>query len=186
MTEDVVIVNDPPDAPAAETTATARRARFRDALAALGNASSRDLIRWVLLPASIAVIVGFNLMIFGWWGAARTAREIEQIPYLISGGLLGLGFVVIGALLLVTALWAAVTGRMTREAEERHRSEMAALEARLSEMSSQVAAAVERSAAGQNGPVRSSTRKRTGPATKATGPRRTARGTNASVRHPDE
>jgi hypothetical protein len=35
-------------------------------------------------------------VLLGWWGASKSAYDFEQIPYLISGGLLGLSLVFIG------------------------------------------------------------------------------------------
>ena len=61
------------------------------------------------------VLLGFALMGFGWYGASHTAREIEQIPYLISGGLLGLGLVVLGGLLLSSTFWVAVLRKLLTE-----------------------------------------------------------------------
>jgi hypothetical protein len=81
----------------------------------------------LLLPGAFAVVAGFVFMFFGWYGASRTARPIEQIPYLISGGLIGLGLVFVGALLLACALWMSMLQRFTEEAEER-------AEARLREL----------------------------------------------------
>lgn len=54
----------------------------------------------VLLPLGIAVIV------LGWYGAAHTPYTFEQNSYLISGGLLGLGLVLVGGFLYFGA-WIA-------------------------------------------------------------------------------
>ena len=54
----------------------------------------------VLLPLGLLVIV------LGWYGAAHTPYLFEQVPYLISGGLLGLGMVT-GAGLLYFGSWIA-------------------------------------------------------------------------------
>jgi hypothetical protein len=83
-----------------------RRAAFREAIAGLSErARSGDLMRLLLLPGAFALVLGFVFMFFGWYGAAHTARQIEQIPYLISGGFIGLGLVFVGGLLLASALW---------------------------------------------------------------------------------
>jgi hypothetical protein len=97
-------------------TTTARRARFRESMRQLADRStSDDLVRWMLVPGSIAVILGFAVMLLGWIGAARTAREIEQIPYLISGGLIGLALVLLGGLLLMSTFWVAVLRKLQGE-----------------------------------------------------------------------
>ena len=46
-------------------------------------------------------IVGFFLIFLGWNGAASHDREPAQIPYVISGGIAGLGLVVLGSALIV-------------------------------------------------------------------------------------
>ena len=46
-------------------------------------------------------IAGFFLIFLGWNGAASNDREPAQIPYVISGGIAGLGLVVLGAALIV-------------------------------------------------------------------------------------
>jgi hypothetical protein len=55
--------------------------------------------------------VGFIVMFIGWNGAASTNSVAGQIPYLISGGLVGLGLVVIGAAIILVE-----TSREDREA----------------------------------------------------------------------
>lgn len=110
----------------------ARRLRFREAVGRLAErAQSTDVVRWVLVPGSIALLLGFNFMLFGWVGASRTHREIEQIPYLISGGLVGLALVFLGGLLLASALWLAVLRKMHEEADERARAHVRESEERM-------------------------------------------------------
>ena len=46
-------------------------------------------------------VAGFFLIFLGWNGAASHDREPAQIPYVISGGIAGLGLVVLGAALIV-------------------------------------------------------------------------------------
>ena len=114
-----------------------RRARFRTAVADLSaRSSSDDLVRWMLIPGSILVFLGFVAMVLGWVGAARTAREIEQIPYLISGGVIGLALVLLGGLLLVSTFWVAVLRKLHAEAEARGTQvdDIAALHARIAEL----------------------------------------------------
>jgi hypothetical protein len=117
-----------------------RRARFRDAVLKLSErAQSAELVRLLLLPGALAVVLGFAFMIFGWYGAAHTARQIEQIPYLISGGLIGLGLVILGALLLSSAVWMTMLQRHQAEQDER-------LDRKLDEFEDRVAARSNRRA----------------------------------------
>lgn len=114
---------------------TSRRLRFRGAIRELSERStSDDLVRWMLVPGSIAVLLGFNALLLGWLGAARTAREIEQIPYLISGGLVGLALVIVGGLLLVSTFWVVALRKLHDEADRRSRAQVEAIEARLAEL----------------------------------------------------
>ncbi len=97
-----------------------RRARFREAVARLGEkAQSTELLRMLLFPGAFALVAGFVFMFFGWYGAARTSREIEQVPYLISGGFIGLGLVFIGGLLLACAFWMSMLQRFSEDARDR-------------------------------------------------------------------
>lgn len=125
-----------PDTDPAEPGA-ARRARFRTALQGLAErSSSDDLIRWMLLPACAAVLLGFVAIVLGWVGASHTARQIEQIPYLISGGILGLALVVLGGLLLASTFWVAVLRKLQQEADARADARTADLADRVTALES--------------------------------------------------
>jgi hypothetical protein len=97
----------------------ARRERFRGAVARLsGRAQSTQLLRMLVFPGAFCVLAGFALMFLGWYGAAHTARQIEQIPYLISGGFVGLGLVFVGGLTLACALWMSMLQRFSTEQQQ--------------------------------------------------------------------
>jgi hypothetical protein len=49
--------------------------------------------RWMLVIGGTLVPLGVVLVLLGWWGASHTVLLFEQVPYLISGGLLGLALV---------------------------------------------------------------------------------------------
>src|SRR5438034_6205434 len=68
---------------------------------------------------------GFAAMGLGWFGAARVSCVDCQIPYLLSGGAVGLGLVIFGVAILVLAQLRA-EGRRAADRMER-------IEARLSE-----------------------------------------------------
>jgi uncharacterized membrane protein len=109
-----------PIAEAPRPDRSSRRKQFRAAVADLSDrSSSNDLIRWMLVPGSVAVLLGFVVMTLGWVGASHTARQIEQIPYLISGGLIGLALVVLGGILLAATFSAAVLRKVQEEADTR-------------------------------------------------------------------
>ena len=52
--------------------------------------------RTLLTVGSILMPLGIVLVLLGWYGAAHTTRVFEQIPYMISGGLLGVVCVIAG------------------------------------------------------------------------------------------
>jgi hypothetical protein len=54
------------------------------------------LIAGIVLP-----LLGLLAIGIGWWGASGSAYPAEQLPYVISGGLLGVGLIVAGAALFV-------------------------------------------------------------------------------------
>lgn len=115
-----------------EERVAARRARFREAVSRLSEKTqSTELVRMLLLPAAFAVVAGFVFMFLGWYGAARTPRQIEQTPYLISGGFIGLAMVFVGGLLLACAFWMAMLQRFSEQAEERLERRAEQLEERL-------------------------------------------------------
>jgi hypothetical protein len=55
--------------------------------------------RLLVMAAGGLVVVGVFLVLFGWHGASRTPNVYEQVPYLISGGLLGETLALLGAFL---------------------------------------------------------------------------------------
>jgi cell division protein FtsX len=114
---------------------TTRRARFRSSVGRLAERStSQDLVRWMLIPGSLLVLIGFVAIGLGWMGASETAREIEQMPYLISGGIIGLALVVLGGLLLVSTFWVAVLRKLQEEADQRAHATLADLADRVTEL----------------------------------------------------
>lgn len=66
----------------------------------------------ILMPLGIVVIV------LGYYGAANTAYQYDQISYLLSGGLLGLGLTFCGGFLYFGA-WLARIASDQREASKR-------------------------------------------------------------------
>ena len=64
-----------------------------------------------LMPLGLAVIG------IGWYGTAHTGYVFEQVPYLVSGGLLGLGLTICGALIFFSA-WLVRMVALQREQAE--------------------------------------------------------------------
>ena len=56
-------------------------------------------VEQVLAIASAVMLpLGLLMIVLGWYGASHTPYLFEQVPYLISGGLFGLGLSVVGGL----------------------------------------------------------------------------------------
>jgi hypothetical protein len=53
----------------------------------------------MLTAGAILLPLGLVAIVIGWYGASHTPYEFEQIPYVISGGLLGVGMVTVGGFL---------------------------------------------------------------------------------------
>ncbi|MGV3759735.1 MAG: hypothetical protein ACO1PW_09370, partial [Actinomycetota bacterium] len=58
--------------------------------------------RILMVAGGVIAPLGIIVVLLGWWGAAHTPYVFEQVPYLISGGLLGLAMVFLGALFYFT------------------------------------------------------------------------------------
>jgi hypothetical protein len=65
------------------------------------RSSSPTTEQRLLLIGLAAMPIGLLLVVIGYIGASGTTEFSSQIPYLISGGLLGLGLIVIGAVLFL-------------------------------------------------------------------------------------
>jgi hypothetical protein len=127
--DDVVAV-----APALDPATRAERdARFADGVRTLrvGGASLRLDERVLMILGGVVAPLGLVVVLLGWWGAAHTPYVFEQLPYLISGGLLGVGLIFLGAFFYF-AHW------MTQLVKEHRVQSQAVLEA-LQRLQDQVA-----------------------------------------------
>ena len=81
-----------------ETEATSRYKKLAEGVRSLRTrAGEADTARVLLIVGGVLVPLGIVLILLGWLGAARTPRVFEQVPYLISGGVLGLALVFAGS-----------------------------------------------------------------------------------------
>ena len=87
--------------------------------------------KWLLVVGGVLMPLGILLILLGWVGASRTPLPFEQTPYLISGGLLGLGLVFAGGFVYF-AYWQTVRIRESREQTQQLTSALGRLEALLS------------------------------------------------------
>ena len=67
-----------------------------------------ELTRWVRaqwdrVTAWVLIAAGLVALLVGWWGVSHTAYLAEQVPYLVSAGLLGLFLLGVGATVWISA-----------------------------------------------------------------------------------
>lgn len=117
---------------AAPLEATAREERFTAAVRRLRTRVDGAAVeRWFRLAGPVLMPLGALMVVLAWWGAANTTRVFLQIPYLISGAILGLGFMFVGGFVYFarwqTDLIEAVRAE-SRRAEHAEQRTIAALE----------------------------------------------------------
>ena len=80
--------------------------------------------RWLLALGGGLILAGIVLVIIGWVGTSRTVLVAGQIPYVVSGGLLGLGLIFLGGFLYF-GYWLALLFRDARQRGERQEADLA-------------------------------------------------------------
>lgn len=79
-----------------------------------GSSARRWNDRWLLVSGGVALALGLVAIVLGWYGAAQSTLDFEQTPYVISGGLLGLGLILIGCFVYFS-FWLTCLVREGRE-----------------------------------------------------------------------
>jgi hypothetical protein len=75
---------------------------FKKEIADMRVRPPEDSAERVWLVAGLVLpLLGLGAIVLGWWGASGSAYPADQLPYVISGGLLGVGLIVAGAALFV-------------------------------------------------------------------------------------
>ena len=80
--------------------------------------SDRDMRKIMQVLGMLTMAFGLVCIILGWYGAAHSPYQYEEIPYVISGGLLGVALVIGGGVLVLCA-WSL------RQVEEARRNAVA-------------------------------------------------------------
>ena len=117
------------------TTVAIPRAAEREParVALLGENRVRALQAVLFVMGAVLMPLGLVVIGIGWYGAAHTPYEYDQISYLISGGMLGLGLTVAGGFLYFGG-WLAASAADQRESARRLSQTMLALTDVLSRM----------------------------------------------------
>jgi len=78
-----------------------RLGRLREGVRGIGRSrrAGAALERPMLVAGGVLIPLGVVVILLGWYGTAHTGRLFEQIPYAISGGILGGALVITGGFL---------------------------------------------------------------------------------------
>jgi hypothetical protein len=71
--------------------------------------------QWRALTVLGTLALGVAIVLLGWYGAAHTNIVSEQIPYLISGGLLGLGLIIVAGFMAYSFMNAEQNDELRRQ-----------------------------------------------------------------------
>lgn len=109
-----------------------RQAELAGGLSAAQGGRADRWLRRMLVAGALLLPLGLVVILLGWLGAANSPRLVEQVPYLISGGLFGLGLVITGGFVYF-GYWVARLARDNREQTRRLESVLARIQQRLDE-----------------------------------------------------
>ena len=113
-----------PTDPATDLTLRMRGLRVRS--------GSLNVDRILLIVGGVLLPLGLLLIVLAWLGASHTVLLFEQIPYMISGGLLGLALVFIGGFVYFT-YWQTLLVREGRDQSRRVEELLVRIEGHLAE-----------------------------------------------------
>ena len=99
----------------------------------LRRASGRWNDRWLLVLGGLALALGLVAIVLGWYGSAQSTLEFEQTPYVISGGLLGVGLIVLGGFTYFS-YWLTCLVRENRESARRSAAHQDRLESLIAQL----------------------------------------------------
>jgi hypothetical protein len=94
--------------------------------------------RWLGGIGAGLAVAGLMLVVIGWVGTSRTVLVAGQIPYVVSGGLLGLALVFLGGFVYF-GYWLALVVRQGRERAEQDRADVTLLASELVEVNRSLA-----------------------------------------------
>ena len=99
--------------------AVARQQRLATAVQKLRTRSGGpNTAKTLMILGGVLVPLGLVLIVIGWSGAAGTTDVFEQIPYAISGGMLGLAVVFAGGFCYFASWLTHIVYAGRRDAEE--------------------------------------------------------------------
>jgi hypothetical protein len=111
-----------------------RLERLSESVSKLRARGKIDVDRAQLIAGAVALVLGLLLIVFGWYGAANTPYIFEQVPYMISGGLLGLGLLFVGGFVYFS-YWVTRLVRESRSQADRAEEALLRIEVVLQQSS---------------------------------------------------
>lgn len=118
---------------------TSRESRLVESLSRARRRSRLSITEQALLAVGAGLAVaGVVLILVGWVGTSQTVLVAGQIPYVVSGGLLGLALVFLGGFVYF-GYWLALLVRDGKARDQAAAEEAAGLRAALGELSRAVA-----------------------------------------------
>lgn len=154
--------------PAVQADQAARERRLVSVLArAPGRNRTVVAERWLMGLGGALAVGGVLLVIAGWVGTSRTVLVAGQIPYVVSGGLLGVALVFLGGFLYF-GYWMALLVRESRDRAAHDRADVARMSDSLEQATKSLSAIVDllleanlQTAPPRTGPPRAARRPRT-------------------------
>ena len=116
-----------------DDSAQSTLSELRDAVSGLRPSRLRWSDSWLLVLGSALLLLGIGLILLGWYGSAQTSLDWEQTPYLISGGLLGLGLLGVGTAMFFS-YWMTRLVRSNEDTARRDREHQLRVEQLLTEI----------------------------------------------------
>ena len=111
---------------------TSRQARLAAAVANLRTRQQIPIERWLFIAGAVMLPLGVAFILLAWYGAAHKPLIIQQFPYLLSGGVLGLGLMFAGGFLYF-GYWVTRLVQENRRHTEQLLAALGRLEGRLGE-----------------------------------------------------
>lgn len=97
---------------------TLPRVGQRDGTAPLRNDNARLIQVGLFIAGAVLLPLGLVIICLGWYGIANTPYVYNQLVYIVSGGMLGLGVTFIGGFLYFGS-WIARVGADLKESDKR-------------------------------------------------------------------
>ena len=94
------------------------RAGSRDGTAPLRGDNARLVQVGLFVAGAVLMPIGIVVICLGWYGIANTPYQYDQLVYIVSGGLLGLGITFVGGFLYFAA-WIARVGADLKDSDKR-------------------------------------------------------------------